>query len=187
LIIGAMREMHRLSYVGDPSLVSDFVRVLREEGVVTHEELVTIAEQIGRDPGHGEPLSILVSGGYGVTASSISRAISKFADEFPGRAQVRDDGSMPTSHDLAYIGNPALIETFIAMLSGEAVEVSEPEEDDDWPSVSEQLSRSDAKVAAITIHLIGSGDINAGIQAAISKFHQRFPDQARVCDADQGT
>jgi hypothetical protein len=166
-------------------LVSAFVRLLDEEGVATHEEAMSIGEQTRRDPLQEEPLIILASGGYGVAANAIAHAISEFGDRFPGRAQVHDDGRLPTSHQLSYVGNPAFVETFIDLLAVEDLGVYEPELDDDWPSVSEQLAQTSAEGAPISILTTGWGDINVGIRAAISKFYDRCPGQAEIRDEDE--
>jgi hypothetical protein len=156
-------EPHRISYVGDPSLVGAFIRLLNDQGVGTDEEPLSIAEQMRRDSAQAELLSILASGGYGVTANAIASAIGKFADRFPGRAQIHDDGRLPTHHQLSYTGNPALVEAFIDMLAGEELGVDEPDEDDDWPSVSEQLAQTSGEATPISILTGGWGDINVGI------------------------
>lgn len=43
---------------------------------------MSLAEQTRRDPLQEEPLSILASGGYGVTANAVARAISEFVNRF---------------------------------------------------------------------------------------------------------
>jgi hypothetical protein len=184
-IIVVVPEAHRISYVGDPSFVSAFVRLLNEEGVAIQEEAMSIAEQLRLDPRQEEPLSIVASGGYGVAADAISHAISEFAGRFPGRAQIHDDGWVPESHQLSYVGNPAFVETFIDMLTVEDLGVYEPEVDDDWPGVSEQLAQSNSASATISIRTSGAGDINVAIRAAIGKFYDRFPGQAEIRDEDE--
>jgi hypothetical protein len=90
---------------------------------------------------------------------------------------------MPSSRQLSYTGNPALVEAFIDLLVGEELGV---DEGDDWPSLSEQLARTSAERGPILIRTGGWGDINVGIQAAISRFHDRFPGQAEIHDQDEG-
>jgi hypothetical protein len=71
------------------------------------------------------------------------------------------------------------------LLAVEDLGVYEPELDDDWPSVTEQLAQTSAEGAPISIFTSGWGDINVGIRSAISKFDDRFPGQAEIRDEDE--
>ena len=181
-----MPETHRLSYFGDPTLVSVFVELLDEEGVATHEESISVADQARRDPTGQEPLSLLVSGDHDLATDSIARAITTFSGRFPGRAEVHDDGRMPTRHLVRYVGNPSFVEDFIDLLSSEQIEVSEPEADDDWPSVDQQVAQDSGQRVSVEMWVLGWGDISVGISAAIAEFQSRHPGQAEIRDEQEG-
>jgi hypothetical protein len=93
-----MPETHRLSYVGDPSLISAFLRLLEEEGVRGEWDNPPIERREGSDLARHEPYSILARGQHDVATAGIERAITRFRHRFPGQADIHDDGQMPDTH-----------------------------------------------------------------------------------------
>jgi hypothetical protein len=69
-------------------------------------------------------------------------------------------------------------------LQDQDLSVDEPDGDDGWPSVSEQLA-DNAEGAPITIRATGWNDISLAIRSAFAKFQDRFPGQAAIRDQDE--
>jgi hypothetical protein len=72
------------------------------------------------------------------------------------------------------------------LLSSERIEVSEPEADDDWPSVDQQVAQASGQRVSVEMWVLGSGDISLGISAAIAEFESRYPGQAEVRAEQEG-
>lgn len=176
-----MPEPHRLSYMGDPALVESFLEILARHGLVHIPDAAPAATpEPGMDYDASDPYSIVASGSYDTASTDIAHAIADFTTRFPGRARIYDGGAMPSGGLLTFRGRHELIDDFYPLLAFEDVEVMDPQEDDDWASVDQQIEADPTGDAAIEMQVIGGKDLPRHVVAAVAAFLRQHPGQAEI-------
>ncbi len=122
----------------------------------------------------------MASGSYDTAETDIAHAIADFGAQYPGRAHIIDGGAMPSDGVLTFRGRRELINDLYLLLGLEQVSVLEPMEDDDWPSVDEQIKADPTGDSAIELQVLGWGDLQPPVAAATAAFLRRHSGQAQI-------
>ena len=90
-----MPATHHLSYLGDPALVSAFLRMLDVERVATHDEPLSIAEQIRKED---KPVSRALLRWSGLDQVGPGQSARAVRSEGQGKVVERDADSILDRH-----------------------------------------------------------------------------------------
>lgn len=167
--------------MGDPRLVTPFLAILARNNLVhIPDPAPPPTLEPGMDYDTSDPYSIVASGSYDTARTDIAHAIAAFTTRYPGRAHIYDGGAMPSGGVLTFRGRHELIDDLYRLLDLEQVEVLDPQPDDDWASVDQQIKADPVGEATIEMQVLGWKDLQRRIAAAVAAFLRQHPEQAQI-------